>query len=104
LLYLQLPSERSSHVSQTTYLCTEAAYWVIPAGDVFSVEVITPWDYPTTVSPFATAAGAKAWIAEHQTQRLSPRANPSSPNMRGIIGHERDQLQPEQGQQQLSPK
>jgi hypothetical protein len=50
---------------QTNYLDTETAYWVISADDAFSVEVVTPWDDPTTVSPFATAVDAKLWIAEH---------------------------------------
>ena len=64
--YLQFPTERSSPMSQTTYPETEAAYWVILADDAFSVEVVTQWDHPTTVSPFATAADAKAWIADHR--------------------------------------
>ena len=51
---------------ETTYLDTETAYWVIPADDAFSVEVVTTWDDPTTVSPFATAADVKVWIAEHR--------------------------------------
>ena len=55
-------------MSQTTYPCTEAAYWVIRADNEFSVEVIIPWNYPITVSPFPTAGDAKAWIAEHQRQ------------------------------------
>jgi hypothetical protein len=50
---------------ETIYLDTETAYWVIPADDALSVEVVTPWDDPTTVS-FATAADAKVWIAEHR--------------------------------------
>jgi hypothetical protein len=53
-------------MSETTYLGTETAYWVIPADDAFSVEVVTPWDGPTTVSPFATVADVKVWIAEHR--------------------------------------
>jgi hypothetical protein len=53
-------------MSQTTHPHTGAAYWLIPADDAFSVEVITPWDHPITVSPFVTAADAKAWIAEHR--------------------------------------
>ena len=53
-------------MSQTAYPHTEAAYWLIHADDAFSVEVITPWDHPITVSPFATAADAEAWIAEHR--------------------------------------
>jgi hypothetical protein len=45
----------------------EAAYWVIPLDkEAFAVEVITPWNYPTTVSTFASAADAKAWIAAHR--------------------------------------
>jgi hypothetical protein len=58
--------QRSSHMSQTAYPHTEAAYWLIHADDAFSLEVITPWDYPITVSPFSTAADAEAWIAEHR--------------------------------------
>jgi hypothetical protein len=61
-----VPVTRSRHMSETTYLGTETAYWVIPADDAFSVEVVTPWDGPTTVSPFATAADVKVWIAEHR--------------------------------------
>ena len=53
-------------MSETTYVDTETAYWVIPADDAFFVEVDTPWDDPTTVSPFATAADAKVWIAEER--------------------------------------
>jgi hypothetical protein len=63
------PSERVSHVSQTSYPHTETAYWVIPAVDnAFSVEVVSPEYQPTTVGPFATASDAKAWIVE-QRQR-----------------------------------
>jgi hypothetical protein len=53
-------------MSQTAYPHTEAAYWLIHADDAFSLEVITPWDHPITVSPFSTAADAEAWIAEHR--------------------------------------
>jgi hypothetical protein len=53
-------------MSETTYLVTETAYWVIPADGAFSVEVVNPWDDPTTVTPFATAADVKVWIAEHR--------------------------------------
>jgi hypothetical protein len=53
-------------MSETAYLDTETAYWVVPAGDAFSVEVVTPWDNPSTVTPFATAAAVKMWIAEHR--------------------------------------
>jgi len=60
-------------MSEAIYLDTEAAYWVIPADAAFSVEVVTPWDDPTTVSPFATAADAKVWIAEHQRRVQSER-------------------------------
>jgi hypothetical protein len=51
---------------------------VIPDDDVFSVEVITLWNYPTPVSPVATAADAKAWIADHQ-KRAQSESEPSSP-------------------------
>jgi hypothetical protein len=63
------PSERVSHVSQTSYPHTETAYWVIPVVDnEFSVEIVSPEYHPTTVGPFATASDVKAWIAE-QRQR-----------------------------------
>jgi hypothetical protein len=39
---------------------------VIPADDAFSIEVVTPWDDPATVSPFATVADVKVWIAEYR--------------------------------------
>jgi hypothetical protein len=64
--YLQFRPERSSPMSQTIYSDTEVAYWVIPADESFSVEVATQWNHPRTVNPFATAADAKAWIAEHR--------------------------------------
>jgi hypothetical protein len=71
-LYPQFPSERSSHMSQSTDAHAEAAYWVIPLDKkAFAVEVITPWNYPTTVSTFASAADAKAWIAAHRRRVLS---------------------------------
>jgi hypothetical protein len=63
---------------ETTYLDTETAYWVIPADDAFSVEVVTPWDDPTTVTPFATAADVKVWIAEHRRGVQCEQAEPSS--------------------------
>ena len=53
-------------MSEMTYLDTETAYWVIPTDDAISVEVVTAWNEPITVSPFATAADVKAWIAEHR--------------------------------------
>jgi hypothetical protein len=43
-------------MSQTAYPHTEAAYWLIRADDAFSVEVITPWDHPITVSPLPLQA------------------------------------------------
>ena len=63
-------------MSEAIYLDTETAYWVIPADAAFSVEVVTPWDDPTTVSPFATAADAKVWIAEHR-RGLQSESKPS---------------------------
>ena len=54
-------------MSQRTDPHAEAAYWVIPLDkEAFAVEVITPWNYPTTVSTFASAADAKAWIAAYR--------------------------------------
>jgi hypothetical protein len=63
-------------MSQTIYPDTEVAYWVIPADDAFSVEVVTQWNHPKTVTPFATAADAKAWIAEHR-RRVQLESEPS---------------------------
>jgi hypothetical protein len=60
-------------MSETTYLDAETAYWMIPADAAFSVEVVSPWDDPITVSPFATAAEAKVWIAEHRRRAHSER-------------------------------
>jgi hypothetical protein len=74
--YLQFRPERSSPMSQTIYPDTEVAYWVIPADDAFSVEVVTQWNHPKTVTPFATAADAKAWIAEHR-RRVQLESEPS---------------------------
>jgi hypothetical protein len=81
-------------MSQTAYPHTEAAYWLIRADDAFSVEVITPWDHPITVSPFATAADAEAWIAEHRRRVRSENepsrwfrsAGSSGANRRGLPG------------------
>jgi hypothetical protein len=54
-------------MSQRTDPHAETAYWVIPLDkEAFAVEVITPWNYPTTVSTFPSAADAKAWIAAHR--------------------------------------
>ena len=75
---LAVPVTRSRHMSETTYLDTETAYWVIPADDAFSVEVVTPWDDPTTVSAFTTAADVKAWIAEHLRRALYEQAQVAS--------------------------
>ena len=63
-------------MSEAICLDTETAYWVIPAEAAFSVEVVTPWDDPTTVSPFATAADAKVWIAKHR-RGLQSESKPS---------------------------
>ena len=50
-------------MTQTSYFHTDLAYWVIPDDDGFSVEVVSSENHPTTVSPFATASEAKAWVA-----------------------------------------
>ena len=50
-----------------THPHAEATYRVIPLEDgSFGVEVSIPENYPTTVKPFGTEAGAEAWIAEHR--------------------------------------
>ena len=52
-----------------THPHAEATYRVIPLKDgTFGVEVSIPDTYPTTVSNFATAAQAEAWIAQHKTR------------------------------------
>jgi len=54
-------------MAQRTHPHAEATYSVVPlANGTFSVQVVIPESYPTTVSPFATEADAKAWIGEHQ--------------------------------------
>jgi hypothetical protein len=73
---LRFSPQRSYHMSEAIYLDTETAYWVIPADAAFSVEVVTPWDDPTTVSPFATVADVKAWIADHQ-RRVQSETKPN---------------------------
>jgi predicted metal-dependent hydrolase len=45
----------------------EATYRVIRiAYGAFAVEVTIPETHPAKVSPFATEAGAEAWIAAHR--------------------------------------
>jgi len=54
-------------MAQRTHPHAEAIYSVVPlANGTFSVQVVIPESYPTTVSPFATEADAEAWIGEHQ--------------------------------------
>jgi hypothetical protein len=60
-----------------TNIYTDLAYWVIPGDDGFSVEVVSSENHPTTVSPFATASEAKAWIAEHREQTLFASREPA---------------------------
>jgi hypothetical protein len=62
---------------QRTHPHAEANYSVVPlANGTFSVEVVIPESYPTTVSPFATKAAAQAWIGEHQ-RRIQSENEPS---------------------------
>ena len=50
-----------------THPHAEATYRVIPLdGGSFGVEVSIPDSHPTTVSPFASAADAEAWIVDHR--------------------------------------
>ena len=63
-------------MSEASCLDSETAYWVISANGAFSVEVVTPWDDPTTVSAFATAADVEVWIAD-QRRRLQSESKPS---------------------------
>ena len=50
-----------------THPHAEAAYSVITLADgTFGVEVRIPDTYPATVSNFATAEQAEAWIEEHK--------------------------------------
>jgi hypothetical protein len=54
-------------MAQKTFSDAEVTYWVIPVNDdAFSVEVITEQNHPVTISTFATAVEAKAWIALHR--------------------------------------
>ena len=46
--------------------------------EAFAVEVVTPWNHPTTVSKFTSAAAAKAWIAAHR-RRAEPSADFAPP-------------------------
>jgi hypothetical protein len=47
----------------------DATYRVIQRPDkTFGVEVTIPDTHPTTVTSFATAADAEAWIAAHKQQ------------------------------------
>jgi hypothetical protein len=71
-------------MSQRTDPHPETAYWVIPLDEeAFAVEVITPWHYPTTVSTFASAADAKAWIAAHRSRSTVQRWFSTSGNSGG---------------------
>jgi len=50
-----------------THPHAEATYRVVAlSSGAFGVEIMIPDIYPTTVSPFATAAEAEAWIARQQ--------------------------------------
>ena len=52
-----------------THPHAEASYTVVELPDgTFGVKVAIPETYPTTVSPFPSAAEAEAWIARHKTQ------------------------------------
>ncbi len=52
-----------------THPHSEATYTVVPSQDgTFGVKVAIPDTYPTTVSPFASAEEAEAWIVKHKTQ------------------------------------
>ncbi len=52
-----------------THPHAEASYTVVPLPDgTFGVKVAIPETYPTTVSPFASAEEAEAWIVKHKTQ------------------------------------
>ena len=52
-----------------THPHAEAVYTVVSLKDgIFGVKVAIPETYPATVSPFASAPDAEAWIARHKTQ------------------------------------
>jgi hypothetical protein len=47
----------------------EATYRVIRRPDMsFGAEVTIPGMYPTTITGFATEAGAEAWITKHKRE------------------------------------
>ncbi len=52
-----------------THPHAEASYTVVELRDgTFGVRVAIPETYPTTVSPFASADEAEAWIVKHKSQ------------------------------------
>ncbi len=52
-----------------THPHAEASYSVVELREGgFGVRVTIPETYPTTVSPFASADEAEAWIARHKSQ------------------------------------
>lgn len=64
----------------------EAVYRVISLPDnTFGVEVVIPDTEPTTVTSFATAADAEAWIARHKERVVRS----SSLSVRGFRGGKR---------------
>ncbi|HZL58150.1 MAG TPA: hypothetical protein VFC38_00465 [Stellaceae bacterium] len=76
----------------------EATFRVVPLKDqaAFGVEVTIPETFPTTITSFATAADAEAWIAAHKLRiaegppatrwRRSPRAFARVPAVRSSDG------------------
>jgi hypothetical protein len=55
---------------------SDATYRVVPRHDrTFGVEVTIPETHPTTVTSFATAADAEAWIAAHKQRVAESRSH-----------------------------
>jgi hypothetical protein len=52
-----------------THPHAEASYTIVELRDgAYGVRVEIPDTYPATVSPFANAADAEAWISQHKIQ------------------------------------
>ena len=49
----------------------------------------TPWDDPTTIGAFTTAAEVKAWIAEHRRRALCEQAELASMEPRSRLSTRR---------------
>jgi hypothetical protein len=66
---LDRPAAPHIRAMARTHPHAEASYTVVALQEGgFGVKVAIPETYPTTVSPFASAEEAEAWIVKHKTQ------------------------------------